>query len=226
MIAGVPLAVVGMVREAKIAQAAGLKAVGGAAVDYLSQQLELALASRCCGIVSFGLCGGLDPRLKVGDLMVATEVVAGNKRFPTDPFWTEKLLDAMPTARRVRLYGADAIVGDRAAKAALREATAVGAVDTESHRAAVFAHSWGLPFAVVRAVSDDADQTLPEAAVVGLRPDGRPNISAVLKALLARPGELPALIRTSREAGAAFGALRHARHLLGPGRGDWRRESR
>ncbi len=208
MIVGAPLALVGMVREARIARAAGLRTVIGAA------GLSGEAVSQCQGIVSFGLAGSLDPHLKVGDLIVATEVVAGGRRFSTDPFWTDNLLDAMPTAQRVRQYGAGAIVGDKAAREALREAAQVDAVDTESHHAAAFAHQWGLPFAVVRAVSDDADRTLPHAALVGLGADGRPDLGAVLASLARRPTQFPSLLRAAVDAERAFQVLANAARTI------------
>ena len=80
----------------------------------------------------------------------------------------------------------------------------------ESHLAAAAAARLGVPFAVLRAVSDAADDDLPVAAQAGFSPDGRTNIAAVLAALARRPGEFPALIRTARNAGKALAALEAA----------------
>jgi hypothetical protein len=90
------------------------------------------------------------------------------------------------------------------------------AVDLESYAAARQARLFGLPFAILRAVSDDAERTLPPAARVGLGADGRPAIGAVLASLRANPWQIASLIRTALEAEDAFHALERARQTLGP----------
>jgi hypothetical protein len=84
----------------------------------------------------------------------------------------------------------------------------------ESHRVAEAASRAAIPFVVVRAVSDPADRALPAAAQAGFNRDGSVNILAVLAALLRRPGELPALMQTARDAAKAFAALETAAAAL------------
>jgi hypothetical protein len=93
------------------------------------------------------------------------------------------------------------------------------AIDMESHIAARIARRHRLPFVSARVISDAADRTLPPAACVGMRRDGRMDLSAVLRSLLAAPWQLPALIRTGLEAELGFRALLRGRRLLGPGLG-------
>ena len=90
------------------------------------------------------------------------------------------------------------MVVDAAAKAALHSATGALAVDMESHVAAAFAAAHGLPFAALRVISDGADRALPKAAQAGMKPDGGMDV----------PRQLPALIRTGREAEVAFRQLK------------------
>ena len=80
----------------------------------------------------------------------------------------------------------------------------------ESHIAARVAARHNLPFAILRTISDSADHALPPAALVGMKPDGGVALGAILASLARNPAQLPALIRTGREAGAAFSALRRA----------------
>ncbi|MDQ2859829.1 MAG: nucleoside phosphorylase [Pseudomonadota bacterium] len=196
------LVLVGMKREARIV---GEGAVIGAA------GLAAAMARRPAGIVSFGLCGGLDPALKAGDLVVGT----GVNGTPTDAAWANRLTAALPGAHRGDFTSGGAMAATPRDKAVLRRQTGAAAVDMESHALT----GAGLPFAILRAVSDPAGRALPRAAQAGFKADGEIDVGAVLRALLARPAELPALFRTAREAGAAFRSLRDARHLLGPGLG-------
>ncbi len=115
------------------------------------------------------------------------------------------------------IAGSDVMVVDAAGKAALHAATGALAVDMESHVAARFAASHSLPFAALRVISDDARHALPKAVMVSMRPDGGLNLSAVLGSLVRDPRQLPALIRTGREAGVAFRklALLNRHDLLG-----------
>ena len=158
-------------------------------------------------LLSFGVCGALAPALRAGDLLIASALVADGRVWPIDAHWTAHLAAALPAARLAPLTAGDSMIGSVAEKRALHAATGAAAVDMESHIVAEAAARHGLPFAVVRAVSDTADHTLPPAALAGLKPDGSPDIGAVLRALARNPSQLPALIRTGRDAGAAFRGL-------------------
>jgi hopanoid-associated phosphorylase len=198
------LFVVGMPREARI--------VGrGEAVVVRERGLAAALAKRPTAVVSFGICGALDPDLEVGAIIVGSGVTAGGEKFAADRAWATRLLEAFPGSRLGGFVSEDLVVGDPAAKAALRRQSGAMAVDMESHLVA----RTGLPFAVLRAVSDRANQTLPSSALAGFRPDGTTDIGAVLRALASHPGELAALLRLAAGAATAFKALEGAPPRIG-----------
>ncbi len=201
------LFVVGLRTEARLL-GPGRRVLVGA--DGLGEALEREGADL---VVSFGLCGALDPGLAPGSLIVADLVVDGATKNWADTVWTERVRRALD-AWEGALVGSDVIVGSRAAKAALATATGAAAVDMESHKVARAAKAAGVPFIVARAVSDGADQSLPLSAQAGFRPDGRADIAAVLSSLSRRPWEIRALIRTAREASAGFEALRRAVRAL------------
>jgi hypothetical protein len=148
--------------------------------------------------------------LRPGDLLIATQIVSEGRVHHADPEWVERLAARIPMARRATIAGADAFVVDVASKIALRADTDAAAVDTESHIAADLAQRHGLPFSALRAVSDGADRALPRAAQLRLKPDGRPDLGAILASLAAEPLQLSALIRVAFEAEAGFRALRRA----------------
>ena len=194
-----------MAREARIVGSRARVVIGlGGLRDALVQ-------SHPAAILSFGICGALDPGLKVGDLVIGSAV----NGLQTDPEWTTRLAACLPAARVGGFAAGDEMVADASAKAALRVQSGAMAVDMESHVVAAV----GIPFAILRVVSDLADQSLPPAARVGLKADGRPDISAVLKSLLADPGQARALIRTARDVETAYRALGNALDFLGPGIG-------
>ncbi len=207
------LFVVGMRREARILGVSRRTLVGAAG---LAEVVDDAADDRPGGLVSFGLCGALDPSLRLGDIVIASAVAAPDGRFDTDRALSYRLSQALPWAALGLVWGSDAIVGDRAEKAALAEASGAAAVDMESHAVARAARRASLPFAVVRAVSDRAMDTLPRAAQAGFRPDGRVDLAAVIAALAHRPWELPALIRIGQGAEAGFRALARASSAMRP----------
>jgi hopanoid-associated phosphorylase len=210
------LAVVGMTREAKIIGDDAV-IIGGGDAEALAAKLEAELRQgRFAGVVSFGLCGALDPALKVGDLVVGDTVADPEGLFEADAAWAARIAAVLPGARLGRFARAEQPVATAADKAALRAATGAIAVDLESYVVARLARWFGAPFAVVRAVSDAADRALPHAAKVGLGADGRPAIGAVFASLRANPWQIRALIRTALEAEDGFHTLERARAALGP----------
>lgn len=210
------IAVVGMVSEARLLDDAGMTVIiGGGQASNLSERLDRELSAGAASVISFGLCGALDPALEVGDCLVASAIIADGERFPTDSAWARQIMTSLPEAKLADLTAGDGIIPDGAAKAALRRRTGAAAVDMESHIVARLARRHGVPFTALRVVSDAADRALPKAAQAGLRGDGKPDIIAVLRSLIADPRQLPALIRTGREAGAALRALVEARQGSG-----------
>lgn len=210
------LAATGLRREARLLAGPAVQVVaGGGAAAGLEAALDRLAGEGASGLISIGIAGALAPDLRPGDWLVATAVLDGEETFPTDPAWTARLAARLPGATSGLLLGIDGMVAEAAGKAALHRRTGAAAVDMESHVAARVARRHGLPFAAARVVSDAAHRSLPPAARVGMRPDGRMDLPAVLRALRAEPGQLPALIRTAIEAERAFRALFRGHRLLG-----------
>jgi nucleoside phosphorylase len=148
---------------------------------------------------------------------VADAVLVDDVSVPTDSLWTGRLAARLPEATRGLVLGANAMVAEVTQKAALHRVTGASAVDMESHVVARVAQRHRLPFAVARVVSDAAHHSLPPAARVGMKSDGRMDLSSVLRSLLENPRQLPALIRTGFEAEQGFRALLRGYRRLGPG---------
>jgi hopanoid-associated phosphorylase len=205
------LAVCGVKREAAIW--GGLAVCSGGVEGLLAERLEQAIAEHHPdAILSFGVAGALDPALSVGEVVIASAVVTPKgDRFPTDPAWTAQIAQAL-AARAVQMVGANEVAASIEAKAALLRYGA--AVDMESHVAGRIAAAHALPFAVLRTISDAADDILPPAAIAGMREDGEIDVMAVLTRLATDPRQLSALMRTGRNAGRAFRRLEDARGLM------------
>jgi len=213
---GAVIAVTGLAFEASIAAGIGITVVRGNDSRRLKASLESAVARGTRGIISFGIAGGLAPDLSPGNWVVPTAVIVGDRRVLTCPIWSRKLMEMMPGARGGEITGVDAPVANPRDKRALYRGTGAAAVDMESHVAADVAHAVGVPFAAFRIIIDPVHRELPPAALVELRPDGTPDVPEVLRSVVRRPRQLPALVRTARDAQIARSALLRSRRLLGP----------
>jgi adenosylhomocysteine nucleosidase len=89
------------------------------------------------------------------------------------------------------------------AKRTLWVATRAHAIDLESGAVALVARTYGLPFAVVRAICDPAERTLPPAALVALRSDGGIGLMPIIRSLIKRPDQIPGLLALARDAAKA-----------------------
>ena len=181
----------------------------------LAERLERALIEyRPDALLSFGVAGGLDPALQVGDVVTAIAVATPDgERFQTDEAWCAKIATSTG-ARRIDMVGSAKVAATPLDKAALLRFGA--AVDMESQVAARIAARHGLPFAVLRVISDTSDDVLPPAAVAGMRADGDIDVMAVLARLATDPRQLSALMRVGRNAGRAFRRLEDVRACLSP----------
>ena len=211
------LAVTGLQRERRIVAGPGVEAIAGGGDSKRLEALLEARAAGVLGIISIGIAGGLAPGLRAGDWVVADTILADGEPLPTDAPWTERLVARLPGAAKGLLLGVDAIVADTEQKADLHRTTGALAVDMESPIVARVAQRHRLAFAAARVVCDPAHRALPPAARVGMKPDGRMDLPAVLRSLLAQPSQLPALIVTAWEAERSFSSLLRGHRRLGAG---------
>jgi hopanoid-associated phosphorylase len=170
------------------------------------------------GVISFGVAGGLDPTLKSGDIVVATEVLSGDTRWLAGlPLNEEMIASVALGGRRVirgGLAGVEQVIAARAGKAALRLETGAAAVDMESHIAAAYAAEAGLPFAALRVISDPATRALPPLALTAIKPNGDIDLRKVLHSLARNPASLRALVSTGIDFSRALRSLRGCRSFL------------
>ena len=213
------LIVTGLVQEARIAAGPGMTVICSSSDP---QQLRALLTvfdpTTIRGVISFGVAGGLDPSLKPGDVVVATEVLAGDTRWLAGLALNEDLVASVAMGRRrvVRgsLAGAEQVVSARALKAALHLETGAAAVDMESHIAAAYAAEAGLPFAALRVISDPATRALPALAMAALKPNGEIDLRKILSGVARNPMTLRALVSTGIDFNRALKSLRGCRGFL------------
>ena len=214
--------VVGLAFEARIAAGPGVRVICSGDGRNLAAKLTAAIADArkrvqgCPGIISFGVAGGLAPQLRPGTCVVGSAVISGEKRMPISAEWAQKLLQTIPDAIPGVLLGVPVPIAHPDEKRELYMKTGAIAVDMESHIVAAVGLAHELPVAAIRVITDPAKRSLPASAVAAMRPNGTTNIGAMLRSVVRRPKELPALFQTALDARAARATLVRGRHLLGP----------
>ena len=142
-------------------------------------------------LIAWGTCGGLAPGVAIGDLVIGARVrLASGDQYEPDEGWTQALSAAGADLSRTRgvnvqfcdVYSTpveSAATPDQ--RAQLFAATRCQVVEVESSVVAPLAKERGIPFIVVRAVSDDWRTTIPAGDVNALNPDGSTNLRALIK---------------------------------------------
>ena len=203
-------AVCGLRREADCLPGGIPTRVAGGSRERAAEGARDLVAGGATAIVSFGYCGGLDPRLHAGDLVVADGVVtADGDRHPADADLTASLRHWL-NGKAGWMLGADRVIGSPAEKRALFAQTKAVAVDMESHGVALAP----APFVILRVVADAADRTIPRSALAGFGADGRVRIGALLASLARRPWELADLLRLGLASRRATRTARQAAACL------------
>ena len=218
------LIVTGLLQEARIAAGPGMAVVCSSSDP---QQLRALLTvfdpETIRGVISFGVAGGLDPSLKSGDVVVATEVTSGDTRWLAGLSLSEDQIAGIALGRRrvVRggLAGVEEVVVGQSCKAALRSVTGAAAVDMESHIAAAYAAENDLPFAALRVISDPASRALPALARAAIKPNGDIDLRKIFHGLVREPRTLRALVSTGIDFNRALKSLRGCRGFLLGGEG-------
>lgn len=218
------LIVTGLVQEARIAAGPGMAVICSSSNPRQLRALLTVLDPEGIrGVISFGVAGGLDPALRSGDVVVATEVLAGDARWVAGLSLSDDLIARLTSGRRrvVRgcLVGAEEVVTGQSCKAALHSETGAAAVDMESHIAAAYAAEAGLPFAALRVISDPAHRALPALARAAIKPNGQIDLATVLRGVVRNPRTLHALVSTGIDFNRALRSLRGCRGFLIGGEG-------
>jgi adenosylhomocysteine nucleosidase len=163
-------------------------------------------------VIVVGICGGIDRRLAIGDLVhpeVVIDEASGTAYRPT-PLGAAKPRGILMTT--------DVLHNDPAEMPAFVQRGIV-AVDMETAAIGAVAEARGVPWSVFRAISDWAGDPEVDAEVVGMsRPDGTPNPGAILRFLVRHPLRIPKLAKlgagtraaVQRSTSAALAALAEA----------------
>lgn len=171
-------------------------------------------------LLSFGYCGGLDPGLRPGDLVLPERVIDAESgtELVTDRAWNRRftrLLSATGlrvTDRARTVVSSPGVVG-RDTKRAWDGRWPAAAVDMESYAVVEEARRRGVPVAVLRAVLDTQRMEIPHALGALLDPWGRRTagpFGTLAAAVSVSPATLVVLARARRQARKSLGAAARA----------------
>lgn len=112
------------------------------------------------GVVVVGLCGALR-ELRAGDVVVYRRIAGAAGTIELAGVRAAALTSALPGAQLVTACTSDRVVTRRVARAELARRYDADVVDMEGTHLAAALTERGIPFAMVRVVSDDAHRDLP-----------------------------------------------------------------
>ncbi len=125
-------------------------------------------------LLVWGTAGGLADELRPGTLLVpATVIDVDGTRYEADAEWRTALLARIPVGIPVSeaaLVTVARPIADPVAKRALRDASGAAAVDMETGTIAALAAARGARFAILRAVVDPVELSLPPVVLASLFP--------------------------------------------------------
>jgi adenosylhomocysteine nucleosidase len=180
-----------------------LSGMGGAAARAAAEGL---CRQGVTALVSFGVAGALDDRLKPGDLVLPDAIHCGTA-LTVNLAWRDRLQQRLPAGLTVvngMISNSEIAVTNEAAKRDLAQTTGACAVDMESAAIAQVAAQAEIPFIVVRAIVDPIQFSPPEALLSAVHPDGSVKPIHLTALLLKRSVRIGTLLQM----GAAMRAAR------------------
>jgi nucleoside phosphorylase len=184
-------------------------AIAGVGAKRAAAMLTTLLAELpCSAAIGVGVAGGLTDDLKAGQLVAADAVYEeGGRSLVPDASWLDAATGAGAT--RARIVSTASIVGTPSAKRALarRIGGASAAVDLESYAWAGAAAARGIPWTILRVISDRVDEAIPDFVADCQREDGSIDRGRVAAKGLAVPTRLMTLLRLRRRVHEASATL-------------------
>jgi adenosylhomocysteine nucleosidase len=178
------------------------------------------LSDGCEALVSFGVAGGIDPALPSGGLVIATSVMSQDGRQSSVSDGWRTTLEAELEAASLDfvsgpIVGVDQAITDREPKRLLHAGTGARCVDMESHAVMDVALAAGVPWLVIRAIADCADDELPDIALDAINEKGGVRAVMLTARLLRHPSDISDLIGLWQMSRPAFTALGRVASLPG-----------
>jgi adenosylhomocysteine nucleosidase len=147
------------------------------------------------GVILAGLAGGLDPTLRVGDVVI--EAGGEHRVAKLQCIWG-------------RIHTSDCLVSTPTQKAALFAETSASAVDMESSIVRLRADAVGLPLVVIRGISDAANDSIPPQMIHWIDSAGQPKPASIALGLLKNPALIFSAMRLRKNSNLALTNMANA----------------
>jgi nucleoside phosphorylase len=173
-----------------------ISGIGAEAISQLMQSLLPHFPPRL--MLLTGTCGGLNPKLKTGDMFLATDIITDHQdHYPISMSWKSWLSDPtlLDPVKLGVIYSSSRIIETPDDKADIFAQTQADIVDMESEEFVMQLKKYQQPGFVLRVVYDTAAETLPAKFLKLMSASGRINIGSLLWWLVTNPGKIPLLIR-------------------------------
>ena len=171
-------------------------------------------------LMSWGCSAALTPALHAGDLLLPERfVMPGGESAHSDRAWQQRLAERLRTLtppHTAPLAGSDAILATSDDKQRLQRQTGAAAADMEAAFLARWAKRSAMPFVAIRSISDCARTGLPTAVQAATDDQGDIDLLKLIHHIACHPGQIPSLIRLSRQFGRARNRLLQAAEALRP----------
>jgi adenosylhomocysteine nucleosidase len=177
--------------------------VGGVGAEHARRAARALIADGAQALVSWGTAAALAPTLAVGTLVLADRVIGESVPLVPDLAWTARVAEAMrnvPSVQVVRgtMACPNDVLQNANAKRALADRSGAIAADMESAAIGAVAREAGLPWIVVRAISDAADTVVPFSVAEAIDKKGALSWTRLLGGLFQNPGDVAALPKLAR----------------------------
>jgi len=204
-----------------------IEEVGGVRVHVCGMGMQAAAAaalglaeSGVAALAIYGVAGALDPGLASGALVCPRVVLDEHgAHYLSDAGWRLRLttrLGGQTLLDHPLLTVSEPLLTLQSKTEAWRKFKA-GVVDMESAAVAEVANAQGLPFLALRAIADNAQDSIPPSLADAVDPWGRARPAAVATALLRHPQLIPQLPHLAGSMNRACATLRRAAQAAGPG---------
>ena len=160
-------------------------------------------------LISFGVSGALDSKLRPGDLLLPQSVY-NERLLPVSLAWRDRVQKCLPSNLRViggKLATSKKVLTSSNEKCDFARITGASAVDLESGAIAEVAEDSDIPFLAIRVISDPIEFSPPLALLDAVNPDGSAKISQIISLLLHRSVTLSTLLRLGRDVRTARATL-------------------